>query len=189
MRWFLATALVLITLPSVVAQQMYRWVDKSGRVHYTQHPPDDKSATKVDRPKIGGSTVQASTVPFALQQAMKNFPVTLFTSPTCKLGCPEARELLIKRGVPFREVSVNDDPTNELLKSKTGSSKVPTFLIGTQVHVGYEVGGIGTLLDSAGYPRTASFTGKPPTLPPLEGMPAPEATPAQAPSDKTSAQP
>jgi glutaredoxin len=153
---------------AATAQQLYRWVDKDGGVHYTQQPPPREAAKSVEQRKIGkGSVVESNQVPFALQQAMKNYPVTLYTSPTCKQGCPEAKDLLNKRGVPFREFSVFDPASNEQLKKATGDNKVPTLTVGTVVQKGYEPDAIHSALDTAGYPRTPSFTGKPPALPPL----------------------
>src|SRR3954467_7441501 len=92
-----AAALVLYVLSAAVtAQSIYRWVDKEGKVHYTQQPPARDAARTVEQRTLTGSSVEASNVPYALQQAMKNFPVTLFSSPNCLQGCVEARTLLTK---------------------------------------------------------------------------------------------
>lgn len=150
------------------AQQLYRWVDKDGRVHYTQTPPPRGAAKSVQPRNLGSGSVMESSEPsYVLQQAMKNFPVTLYTAPSCKEGCPETRELLAKRGVPYREVNVVDQRTSDALKKATGDNKVPALIVGSQVQVGYVPQVIQGLLDSAGYPRTPAFTGKPPALPPL----------------------
>ena len=43
-----------------MAQQMYRWVDKEGRVHYTQQPPARDAAKSVEKRRIGsGSSGEA----------------------------------------------------------------------------------------------------------------------------------
>jgi glutaredoxin len=174
------------------AQQFYRWVDKDGGVHYSQQPPPKGAARTVERRKLGSSVIETSQPSFALQQAMKKYPVTLFTSPGCKQGCPEARQLLTARGVPFNEVSVADDESNEMLKKATGDNKVPSLTVGTAVQIGYEQSTVHLLLDTAGYPKTPAFTGKPPALPPLPGRtapPAPEIEPAAPSSDGAPDQP
>lgn len=174
---------------------LYRWVDKDGRVHYTQQAPAPGAAKSVqERRSLAAPAPPASVQPpFALQLAMKNYPVTLFTSPGCAKGCPEARELLKKRGVPFREVIVEYEDTNALLKKMTGDSKVPSILVGSAVQVGYQAEDISSLLDTAGYPKEPAFTGAPPQLPPLPeleppnapgapGAPQAEGAPAPAPT-------
>ena len=158
------------------AQQLYRWVDKDGRVHYTQQPPPRGAAKSVQQRNMGGSSVvETSTPTYSLQQAMKNYPVTLYTAPACKEGCAEARQLLAKRGVPFREVNVTDEQSSQALKKATGDNKVPALTVGSAVQIGYQPQAIQTALDSAGYPKSAAFT-KPPSLPPppLASEPSPE---------------
>src|SRR3954471_14664939 len=91
----LAALGIAVAAAAVDAQQLYRWVDKDGRVHYSEQPPPKDSAKSVEQRKLGGSVIE-SAMPFALQQAIKNYPVTLYTSPTCKQGCTEARDLLSK---------------------------------------------------------------------------------------------
>jgi glutaredoxin len=163
------------------AQQTYRWVDKEGHVHYTQQPPARDAAKSVQQKKIGGGSVVESQIPFSLQQAIKNYPVTLYTSPSCKQGCPEARELLSKRGIPYSEVSVSDSQTNDLLIKATGDNKVPALTVGTLAQKGYQAEAMHSALDAAGYPRTPVFAGKLPVPAAAPQRPAPiapnEATP------------
>ena len=56
------------------AQQLYRWVDKDGHVHYTQQPPPREAAKSVESRRLSGSVVEAPK-PYALEQATKNYPV------------------------------------------------------------------------------------------------------------------
>jgi glutaredoxin len=165
----LAALGIAVAAAAVDAQQLYRWVDKDGRVHYSQQPPPRDSAKSVEQRKIGGSVVESAQVPFAVQQAVKNYPVTLYTSPGCKQGCVEARELLSKRGVPHREISVEDPSSIDGLQKATGDNKVPAITIGSAVQRGYEPEALNSALDTAGYPRTSAFNGKPP--PPLPATP------------------
>jgi glutaredoxin len=153
MKRLLFLALSLVT--ATASAQMYRWVDQNGKVNYTDTPPPPAAAKSVQQKKLGGSVVETNQLPFQLQEAIRSYPVVLFTSPSCKDGCVQARDLLGKRGIPFREFSVFDDDTNATLKKATGANQVPTLTVGAQVQVGYEPGGFNTLLDTAGYPKTA----------------------------------
>ncbi|MFM9970218.1 MAG: glutaredoxin family protein [Burkholderiales bacterium] len=175
------------------AQQLYRWVDKNGKINYTQEPPPKDAAKSVQQRRLtpsGGPADSNPQMPFAVRQAVDNFPVTLYTSTQCPRGCNEARALLNKRGVPFREVSVADEAGIESLKKMTGDTRVPVLLVGRQSEKGYEETAYNNILDSAGYPRTSSFTGNPPALPAVKPAAKPAAKPpAEAPAPGAEATP
>jgi glutaredoxin len=148
-----AALLFAVALAGAQAQQLYRWVDKDGGVHYTQQPPP-RDAKEVQRRSSASSAPEAPELPYATQLAAKNFPVTIYTAPDCAAACKDARESLEKRGVPYDEVVVGDDRSFEELKRLTGKSQVPVLRIGTQTEVGYEPEGWKAALDIAGYPES-----------------------------------
>ncbi|MEI6300661.1 MAG: glutaredoxin family protein [Betaproteobacteria bacterium] len=176
--------LVLLLACASASAQMYRWVDQNGKVHYTDTPPPPSAAKSVEQKKLGGSVIETSQLPFQLQEAVRNYPVTLYTSPSCKDGCPQARELLAKRGVPFKEVSVADEQSNALLKKVSGANQVPTLSVGSLVQIGFESGALNSLLDTGGYPKTAiNLPGvtKAQAPAPAAPAPAPAVTPTTTP--------
>ena len=160
-----ALFLVLASAACSALAQQYRWIDDKGRVQYTDTPPP-ASAKSVQKKEFKGSVV-SSEAPFELQLAVKNAPVTLYTSPTCKEGCAAARASLNKRGVPFKEVQVWDEETNALLTKVTGSNQVPTLQVGRSVHQGFEQGAFDKLLDIAGYPKAGAMAERKQATPPL----------------------
>ena len=176
--------LVLLLACASASAQMYRWVDQNGKVHYTDTPPPPSAAKSVEQKKLGGSVIETSQLPFQLQEAVRNYPVTLYTSPSCKDGCPQARELLATRGVPFKEVSVADEQSNALLKKVSGANQVPTLSVGSLVQIGFESGALNSLLDTGGYPKTAiNLPGvtKAQAPAPAAPAPAPAVTPTTTP--------
>ncbi len=144
------TMVIAFAATSALAQQLYRWTDDKGRVHVTDTPPPS-SARNVQKKSIA-STSSSTPVPYELSQALKDFPVTLYSAPNCQDLCVRAREILNKRGVPFKEVQVFDEQTNEQLKS-TGAKGVPALVVGRSVHEGFDLDAYNTLLDSARYPK------------------------------------
>ena len=169
----IATVLLAVALAGAQAQQMYRWVYKDGKVNYTQQPPP-ADAKNVQRRTMASGTADSSDLPYATQVAVKNFPVTLYTSADCGQMCKDARESLEKRGVPFNEIVVGDNSSLENLKRLTGKTQVPVLRVGTQTEVGFEPGDWKAALDVAGYPasgpparaRARAEASKP--LPPLK---------------------
>jgi glutaredoxin len=151
----LLAAVLGASAASVLAQQLYRWTDEKGRVHVTDTPPPP-SAKGVQKQKPAVSNTEPAAAPqqpYELAQAMKDFPVTLYTSPICKEPCAQARDALNKRGVPFKEVQVWEEDTNAELKRVTGSTEVPALVVGRSVHKGFLQSAFDALLDSARYPR------------------------------------
>lgn len=151
MRIFIAVTLLAVALPA--AAQLYRWTDESGKTHFTDTPPP-RSAKNVQKRR--GASTSSSTPeaaqPFVLQQAMRDNPVTLYTTDGCE-GCTEARKHLNTRGVPFREVSVASEAQLAELKKAVGSNSVPAMLVGPIVVKGYETSQYNRALDDAGYPK------------------------------------
>lgn len=173
---------------SAATQELYRWTDEAGRVHITDTPPPvgAKDVRKL-KPAAGGAPSKpAAPAPYVLDQAMKQFPVTLYTSPGCAEPCASARELLNKRGVPFNEVQVWEEQGNEELKRLSGNNQVPTIKVGASVYSGFERSAYEGLLDSAGYPRTGvlperaqAAPGRPEGYVPPEEREAPKAEPVK----------
>ena len=159
---------VLMTAISAQAAQLYRWVDDKGRVEWRDTPPP-ATAKKVEKRTVGGSVIETSTLPYSVQQAVRNFPVTLYTS-NCGEGCDKARAHLVKRGVPFTQKNPQDD-VDAYKKLTNGGMEVPLLFVGNDRLRGYEAGAWDSTLDAAGYPRQ-----------PVPGYAAPK--PAAAPTPK-----
>ncbi len=181
MKRTLFLGLVLALAGASALGQAYRWVDKDGRVHYTQTPPPP-DAKNVQRKKLGGNVAESSNLPYATRQAAQNFPVTLYTSPDCGAPCDDARSNLVKRAVPFREISVVDQKSLEDLKKVSGKTQLPALVVGSDVQSGFLEGHFKSALDDAGYPGSAPQV-------PLEALRKmePAAKPAAAPTAETNA--
>jgi glutaredoxin len=168
-----AAVLLAVALAGAQAQQMYRWVDKDGRVHYTQQPPP-LDAKDVQRRSAVSGAPEPSELPYATQVAARNFPVTLFTSADCVAPCRDARDSLEKRGIPFEEIVVGEEKSVEELKRIAGRAQVPVLRAGNQIAVGFDPDIWKSALDTAGYPasgprlRARVRTEAPKQLPPVK---------------------
>ncbi|MGE5096697.1 MAG: DUF4124 domain-containing protein [Betaproteobacteria bacterium] len=176
----LGAAALAAAFVSQAQTNVYRWVDKDGRVHFsdTPPPPDAKQATQK---RMGsGPADSAVQMPYATQQAMKRNPVTLYTSSGCGELCAQGRELLARRGVPYSERNAELNAADaEEVKRMIGKLEVPVLRVGEKHVKGYSEGSWQAALDSAGYARA-----------PLPGqkVPPPPAAP-EAPAATTDQQP
>lgn len=155
MRAWLAIILITATL-GAAAQTMYRWVDKEGKVHYTDRPPAPGQAAKMEEKRTVTLGVPSAEAPAGLRQAMADYPVTLYTQAACGEPCQSGRDLLKRRGVPFTEKSVETDQDAAALRTVVGGSDkltVPVITVGPKVSRGYLSSQWNDLLDAAGYPK------------------------------------
>jgi len=155
MRIYLIAAAILLTACADASGQAYRWVDKDGKVHYTQEPPPP-GAKGVQKKTFRQGPVETSNLPYATQVAARNFPVALYTAPDCGEPCDRARALLVKRTVPFKEVSVLSQNEVDELKRLSGKTDIPLLVVGAQVQAGFQEGAYNGLLDAAGYPSSSA---------------------------------
>ncbi|MFN3883329.1 MAG: glutaredoxin family protein [Rhodocyclaceae bacterium] len=147
----IALAMGSICALGVAQAQYYRWVDEQGKVHYGDHPPPSMAGkAQVIR---HGVLQPDRQLPYAVREAMANFPVTLYVSADCKEGCEAGREYLKARGIPFSEKNVAGNEDIEALKKLAGEAVVPVLTVGTKMAKGWLKEDWQRLLDAAGYPQ------------------------------------
>lgn len=161
--------------------EMYRWVDKEGKVHYTDQPPPPKEAKKIEEKKFGGNLVPGGSMPYATQQAMKNFPVTLYTGD-CGEACTQGKAYLTKRGIPYSERFPGKNPADSELFNKIAKDRsIPLLQVGSSTQIkGFAEAAWAAALDQAGYPQSNPF---PAGQQPKPDEPGKAATPAPKPED------
>lgn len=148
-----AAALIFVAAFSAQAAEVYRWVDGSGRVHYTDQPPP--STVKQVRTLSGkGNLVEVAKESYEGRVAREKNPVTLYAG-NCGPLCDDARSFLNQRGIPFSQRDPGQEPEYAVeVKKLTGSLEVPVLVVGKTHQKGFEPSSWGSLLDSAGYPKT-----------------------------------
>lgn len=145
----IALAAVVAAAPASAAQ-LYRWVDEKGRVEWRDTPPPPE-AKNVEQRTLSGNTIETSTLPYSVQQAVKKNPVTLWAFD-CGEPCTAARGHLAKRGIPYTERNAMKE--RDALSKATGGTDVPVLVVGTTTLRGYLESDWSAALDAAGYPRT-----------------------------------
>lgn len=148
----LLLAISLAVAAGAALAQQYRWVDKDGKVHYTDTPPPPTAKDVVTK-KAASPRPGTAVVPFELEKAQKESPVTLYTHPTCTDTCQFARNVLNRRGVPFNEVVVATNKALEELKALSGNNHVPVLTVGTRIEKDVSEASYNAALDAGGYPK------------------------------------
>jgi len=167
------------------AAQLYRWVDAKGNVEWRDTPPPTAVPSKnIEQRRIGANVIGTGDVPFSVQLAAKNHPVTFWGSSDCGKTCESARAHLARRGVPYTDK--NPKPDLEGFKKVSPAAEVPVLQVGTTTLKGYLETEWDSSLDAAGYPRTAAGTrpNPPAAAAPVAAKPA-ENTASPSPSQNS----
>lgn len=183
-----------LLLAGAAHAQIYRIVGPDGKVTYSDKPP----AANAREALAGGNAAtgarsEPTGLPYQLQQTLQRYPVTVYTSGNCS-PCNSGRNLLINRGVPFTEKTIESNNDAMALQRQFGGSDLPVLTIGAQRLSGFSDTEWSQYLDAAGYPKTSQLPSayRRPAPTPLAGpdtarppQPAPAAPPqaaAQAPA-------
>ena len=154
MKSHVTLAMMALLLTSASFAQ-YRYVAPDGTVSYSDAPPAGNAShiTVKDLP-ADAPLVAASSLPYALNQASSQFPVTLYTSAGCAT-CDSLRAYLKQRGVPFAEKTVGSNTDLAVVKRVSGDTALPVLMIGSQKSVGFTQSSVAGMLDDAGYPAAS----------------------------------
>ena len=143
-------ALLFAALDSQAQQTVYRWVDKDGKVQFSDTPPAGESSAK----RMGGGYVDEGQLPYETQVAAKRNPVVLYATSDCGELCTQGRAMLTKRGVPFSEKDAKQPEVAAELKQMIGAAQVPVLKVGATPVKGYAEELWADALDRAGYAKT-----------------------------------
>jgi len=142
----------LLLCANAAQAEVYRWVDKEGKVHYSDNPPDDVKAVK---PSLHDNSVSADGDNFEMKRAAQTSPVALYVAVDCSEACKQAKAFLKKRKIPYAERVLKTDADFAALKGFTGNKEArsPTLLVGRRPIEGFEESEWNAALDLVGYPK------------------------------------
>lgn len=178
-------SLLLLVCAVSAHAEMYKWVGEDGKITYSDVPPP-KTAKQVEKKFMGSSGPDTAGLPYELAEAVKNNPVTLYTTAKCP-ACEQGRKLLNGRGIPFSEKTVSTNEDIALLQKLSGASTLPVLTIGRSKESGFESGAWDTALTTAGYPASNQLpktfnNGKAEAAAPIAKAETPAKTETQKPS-------
>ena len=175
-----ALGLASIATSPVQAQQVYRIIGADGKVTFSDKPPVSDSQGKVTSGRGASGGVASSSLPFELRQIASKYPVTLYTGDNCA-PCASAKSMLISRGIPFAEKTVNTSDDIQALQRLSGETSLPFATIGSQQLKGYSDAEWGQFLNAAGYPPASVLAAsyRQPAATPLVAVATPPAPAAQ----------
>ena len=112
---------------------IYKWVDDQGRVQFSDRPPVEVPAEEVALPRI--NTYQGITVEEDAEMrsgsghAGRPKKVVMYSAAWCGV-CKRAREFFQARGIPFREMDVEQNTLARRELERMNARGVPVILVG-----------------------------------------------------------
>ncbi len=178
----LLAVLLLAAWPLQAAWAVYRVVGPDGQITFTDVPPPSGGRALQQLAPSAPTPAEASLAP-ALRAAMQRDPVVVYTMAHCP-ACRDGVALLRRRGVPYRELTVDDaGAARHFEQLSHGVRRLPLLVVGArQLEPGFNASVWGGALDAAGYPPTSQ-------LPPHWDFAPPMPLPALAASDAAAAPP
>lgn len=149
---YLLFLLTILISAGALATDFYRWIDKSGAVHYGDHPPSE-NVRKLEQIKLEANVIDGQAS-YLISDAVSKNPVVLYGGD-CGPLCTNAKALLEKRGIPYTLKEPQKDKADaEALNTLTGALELPVIKIGKTTIKGYEPTQWNAILDEAGYPKS-----------------------------------
>lgn len=142
--------LALLLCAGGASAQLYKWVDASGKTHFSDQPPPQGAKPAPLKGALGAASVD---MPYALATAMRNFPVTMYSMKSCS-GCDLGRSYLKSRGIPFTEMTVSTAEDEAKMRAAGGDDNLPFFTVGSSKESGFSQGRWESMLNVALYPAT-----------------------------------
>lgn len=143
------------------AQGVYRSVGPDGKVTFSDKPPVAETKGSAGAGATPSATASSSDsasgrLPFELNKVARQFPVVLYSGKDCA-PCNNGRNLLINRGIPFSEKTVENNESADALKQISGQASIPLLTIGTQQLKGFSETSWTQYLNAAGYPDKSAL--------------------------------
>lgn len=139
---------------STQAGELYRWIDKAGKVHYGNSPT--AGAEQVEQKRFSDAQ-EGEEMLYETYLARQNFPVTLYTAANCIEPCQQARDFLDQRGIPYTEKALITQKEADDFKRQSGIDQAPTIAVGRIYLAGFQSTQWGNELDIAGYPKALPY--------------------------------
>lgn len=107
------------------AGQVYKWVDETGRAHFTDRKPEDQDAEKFELKNI--QTIKS--VSYERSPIDTGKKVVIYTTSTCGY-CKKAKAYFEEKGIQYKEMNIEEDGIAQRQYKKLGGKGVPVILVG-----------------------------------------------------------
>lgn len=150
-----AIAVVVLALLAFCAsaQEVYKWTDAQGVVHFSDRKPADKTAQAMQLESAPLSSAAVETPPQTDPKttAVRKTPLNITMYSTVDCGyCQRARRYFAESNIGYTERDISH-PENHAQWKRLGGQGVPLFVINGTVSSGFSAAGMTQHLQQLGW--------------------------------------
>lgn len=128
--------LIVLLLPAFVADgAIYKWVDQSGKVHFTDNPPDDTHTEEVE---LQVKTYTSVEIKPLVERLGKQDKLVIYGTSWCHT-CDKARHYFRKHNIPYVYYDVEKTRVGKMDFRLLRGKSVPIIIVGNKRMNGFSV--------------------------------------------------
>jgi glutaredoxin len=124
------------TLPASQAEEVYKWVDENGKLHFGDKKPKDQKIEKVNL-KVINSITNVSYENSTFNAGKK---VIIYTASWCGY-CKKAKQYFKANNIPYTEMDIEKSRLAKSQFKRFGGKGVPIILVGDKRMRGFSEAG------------------------------------------------
>lgn len=144
----LCSIALLASLAGAHANDIHRWTDANGRVHFGDRPPEDADAAEVS---IRVNTYEAPS-PIMVERVLGigRQRVVVYSTTWCGV-CTRVKRYLNTNSIPYTEYDVENSRKGRRDYARLRGTGVPIVIVGDQRMNGFSKARMNTMLRNAGF--------------------------------------
>ncbi|MEH6617072.1 MAG: DUF4124 domain-containing protein [Porticoccus sp.] len=133
-RFWIGVVVSTCLLAPAVYGEIYKWVDKSGKVHFSDTKPTGGAVEQVE---VKVNTITSPSVSESdFLDALGRRKVVMYSAVWCGV-CKKARRYFQQEGIPFKEYDIESSRKGRQDFAKLNGRGVPIILVGKQQMSGF----------------------------------------------------
>ncbi|TPH14614.1 glutaredoxin domain-containing protein [Litorilituus lipolyticus] len=137
MRINLLVIFMLCINPLAQAQEIYKWVDEQGKVHFGDRKPDSQQNVEELNIKLVNSV---ETVSYQVSSIDIGKKVVIYTTSWCGY-CKKAKKYFSDKRIRYTEKNIEKSKIAKMEFKKLGGKGVPIILVGKKKMSGFSQAG------------------------------------------------
>lgn len=130
---FISCMLLLCSQP--VSAEIYKWVDKQGKVHFTDNPPDGEHSEEI---KLKINTYSSVEIKPLEERLGRTDKVVMYSAEWCGI-CVKAKQYFRQNNIAYISYDVEKSRTGKLDFKQLRGKSVPIIIVGSKRMNGFSV--------------------------------------------------
>lgn len=141
---YLGLFVLLVILSKLATAEIYKWVDENGKIHFSDTPPVNNNAEKIDEQKLSARTSSYTSVsvdtitPSNITNPSNK--LTIYTTSSCGY-CSKAKKYFAENKIPYKEKNIETSKKFNREFKQLGGKGVPVILWKNKLMRGFSAKG------------------------------------------------